>query len=142
MEIANLVHRCGDDVQLKMIPNYEFHKKEVCYITKALLCVEGDNYFITQQMGTNTLSIGYTDSEPDKGTCKKIKKIVSAKLCWQNLILVLLGFFWNRCFDLRYFILLAFCVFLCKIWVNKFNFDFIVKFLDGYKKFFAPKKGK
>ncbi len=82
-DIPNLVQNQGD-AELIMTPNYEFHRNEKGYTTRALLNVDGTKYFITQNTKDQSLSIGYLEKEPDKKTRRKIKKIVDAKFFWDN----------------------------------------------------------
>ena len=60
----------------------QFHdRKNVCYLVQASLRFEGQNYMVTQELGSADLSIGYNaaDTAPDTQTQRKIRKIISEK---------------------------------------------------------------
>ena len=82
-DIVSLVLN-GNSAEFKRTPNYEFHKGDDCYATKACLSCEGKDYLVTQQLGESSLKIGYIEEEPDKPTQRKIKKIISEKFFWEN----------------------------------------------------------
>jgi len=76
----NLAGFASDNVEFKRVPDYQFHRKESGYTTKALIHIDGCDYLIAQEMKGNSHSIGYFGSqEPDKKTKRKIKKIAYEK---------------------------------------------------------------
>ena len=76
----NLSSLICDKVEFKRVPDYQFHRKDLGYTTKALIHLNGCDYLIAQEMDGSAHSIGYFNGEePDKKTKRKIKKIVSEK---------------------------------------------------------------
>lgn len=67
--------------EFRKTKNYQFHKKDNCYVTQACVKYGGKNYVIAQQLGTSNLSIGYIgeNSAPDKQTQRQIRRIISEK---------------------------------------------------------------
>lgn len=102
-----------NSAEFRRTKNYQFHKKDNCYVTQACVKYDGKDYVIAQQLGSSNLSICYLgkNSAPDMKTQRQIRRIVSEKFFWKTL----LSKPKRSQFLLGLFILLAFNTYLYKI---------------------------
>ena len=79
-ETADLVLN-ENPAEFRKTKNYQFHRKDNCYVTQACVKYAGKDYVIAQQLGTSNLSIGYIgkDAAPDVPTQREIRRIISKK---------------------------------------------------------------
>ena len=71
----------NDNVELKMLPGFLFHKKDMEYTTEAAICVDDTHYLVMKKANSSSRCIGYfSGAKPDKKTKRKIVGIAKDKL--------------------------------------------------------------